>query len=285
MSFIEHRLGKTHFTTKGKSTDRLPVIWLHGGPGGTHNPNGNLFKLSNNRKVYAYTQLGSGKSSDLNKRQWRISTFVQELQLLVAAWGLKDFHLMGGSWGTTLALEYYLKVGGQGIRSMVLQSPMLSAVDWQKDANRLIKALPKATQRVIQACQAVGATDARVYQEALALYYSRHVLRRPNKLKAMLARKNPRGAAIYQHMWGSSEFSATGTLADFDQTHRLQDVHCPTLIVCGEHDEATPKTGARYAKRLPQGAFHEIPGASHAIWEEQPHRLKNTINQFIQRWD
>jgi pimeloyl-ACP methyl ester carboxylesterase len=86
-------------------------------------------------------------------------------------------------------------------------------------------------------------------------------------------------------MWGSSEFSATGTLADFDQTHRLQDVHCPTLIVCGEHDEATPKTGARYAKRLPQGVFHEIPDASHAIWEEQPHRLKRVINQFIQRWD
>ena len=143
MSFIEHRLGRTHFTVKGKTTDRLPVIWLHGGPGGTHNPNGNLFNLSDHRKVYAYTQLGSGKSSDLSKRQWRISTFVQELELLVAAWGLKDFHLMGGSWGTTLALEYYLKVGGQGIRSMVLQSPMLSAVDWQKDANRLIKALPK----------------------------------------------------------------------------------------------------------------------------------------------
>ncbi|HAJ29104.1 MAG TPA: prolyl aminopeptidase, partial [Gammaproteobacteria bacterium] len=140
MSFIEHRLGRTHFTAKGKTTDRLPVIWLHGGPGGTHNPNGNVFKLSENRKVYAYTQLGSGKSSDLSQRRLRISTFVQELQLLVAAWGLKDFHLMGGSWGTTLALEYYLKVGGRGIRSMVLQSPMLSAVDWQKDANRLIKA-------------------------------------------------------------------------------------------------------------------------------------------------
>ena len=126
MSFIEHRLGRTHFTVKGKTTDRLPVIWLHGGPGGTHNPNGNLFNLSGHRKVYAYTQLGSGKSSDLSKRQWQISTFVQELQLLVAAWGLKDFHLMGGSWGTTLALEYYLKVGGRGIRSMVLQSPMLA---------------------------------------------------------------------------------------------------------------------------------------------------------------
>ncbi|MEJ6670469.1 MAG: proline iminopeptidase [Candidatus Azotimanducaceae bacterium] len=285
MSFIEHRLGRTHFTTKGKATDRLPVIWLHGGPGGMHNPNGNLFSLSENRKVYAYTQLGSGRSSDLSKRQWRISTFVQELQALVAAWGLKDFHLMGGSWGTTLALEYYLKVRGKGIRSMVLQSPMLSAADWQQDANRLIKALPKETQRVIQYCQAVGATDSMVYQDALALYYSRHVLRRPKKLKAMLARKNPRGAAIYQHMWGHSEFSATGTLAAFDQTHRLQDIDCPTLIVCGEHDEATPKTGARYAKRLPKGYFQEIAGASHAIWEEQPTRLKARINDFIQQWD
>ncbi|MDA0957364.1 MAG: proline iminopeptidase-family hydrolase [Proteobacteria bacterium] len=281
MAFIEHRYGKTHYTVKRGDPARSPIIWLHGGPGGTHDPKGPVFSLAGDRSVFAYTQLGSGRSSDLPKSRWRISTFVNELHALVQAWELDSFHLMGGSWGTTLAIEYYFKYRGKGVESLVLQSPMLSAGDWQRDANRLIKGLPGNVQKVIKGCQALGATDAAVYQEALALYYSRHVLRRPKKLRAMLNKKNPRGAAIYRHMWGESEFSATGTLCDYDQTHRLGAIECPTLIICGEFDEATPRTGRRYARAIPQGQFLEIEDASHAIWAEQPKRLKRAILGFL----
>ena len=133
MAFIEHRLGTTHYTVKRKNPSLDPIIWLHGGPGGTHNPKGPVFSLATDRSVYAYTQLGSGRSSDLGKRRWRISTFVNELHELISAWGIESFHLMGGSWGTTLAVEYYLRHHGKGIQSLVLQSPMLSAADWQRD--------------------------------------------------------------------------------------------------------------------------------------------------------
>jgi proline iminopeptidase len=285
MAFIEHRLGTTHYTVKRKDPSLDPIIWLHGGPGGTHNPKGPVFSLATDRSVYAYTQLGSGRSSDLGKRRWRISTFVNELHELISAWGIESFHLMGGSWGTTLAVEYYLRHHGKGIQSLVLQSPMLSAADWQRDANRLIKGLPQETQAVIKGCQSLGATDAQVYQQALASYYARHVLRRPKKLKAMLSRKNPRGAAIYRYMWGESEFSATGSLKNYDTTANLKQITCPTLVVCGEHDEATPKTGKRYARALPQGRFVEIEHASHAIWEERPHRLRRAILGFLASQD
>jgi proline iminopeptidase len=188
---------------------------------------------------------------------------------------------MGGSWGATLALEYGLRHPESGLQSLVLQSPMLSAIDWQRDAKQLIRAMSKEDQKVIRYCHDIGATDASVYQAVMRRYYRKHVLRNDKKLDAMFSRDNPRGAAIYEHMWGPSEFVATGTLKDHDRTPHLKNVKIPTLIVCGEHDEATPATGQRYAKRLHNGQFEMIRGASHVIWEEQPARLRKAINRFL----
>ena len=281
MAFIEHALGKTHYTVRGARSEKPPIVWLHGGPGGTHNPKSRLFDLAEGRQVYAYTQMGSGKSGDLPKRRRTVATFVKELHTLIATWGLDRFHLMGGSWGATLALEYGLRHPESGLQSLVLQPPMLSAIDWQRDAKQLIRAMSKEDQKVIRYCHDIGATDASVYQAVMRRYYRKHVLRNDKKLDAMFSRDNPRGAAIYEHMWGPSEFVATGTLKDHDRTPHLKNVKFPTLIVCGEHDEATPATGQRYAKRLHNGQFEMIRGASHVIWEEQPARLRKAINRFL----
>ena len=142
MAFVTHKFGRTHYTKKGRNT-RPPLIWLHGGPGGTHRPDGNMFALAGDRQVYCYSQIGGGRSSATTKKHWNIKTFVAELELLIAAWGLERFHLMGGSWGTTLALEYYLRRRGKGVESLVFQSPLFNSMDWKRDASRLIKGLPK----------------------------------------------------------------------------------------------------------------------------------------------
>jgi len=283
MAYIEHPLGRTHFTKKGPDKGRTPIIWLHGGPGGMHKPKGEQFRLAKDRAVYAYTQLGSGRSSEIPRSQWKITTFVKELEYLIHAWGLSEFHLMGGSWGTSLAIEYYLKYKGRGIKSLVLQSPLISSSDWQRDADRLKKKLPGKVQNVIYHCEAVKATDAKVYKEAVDLYYGRHVLRNAKKRLAASKRKNPNGIKIYEHMWGASEFSATGTLKTYDRSTHLTHILVPTLIVCGEHDEATPSTGLKYAKQLPQGQFAEVKSASHSIWEEKPARLATVIQRFIKK--
>lgn len=280
MAFVEHRLGKTYFTKKGRS-GKTPVIWLHGGPGGMHKPDSDVFLLAEHRPVYCYTQIGSGRSSPTSEKQWNIETFVAELDILIRAWGLKEFHLMGGSWGTTLALEYYLRHSGQGVRSLVFQSPMFNSRDWMLDGESLIKGMSKNTQKIIQTCHDIGATDAKVYQDAMYEYYLKHVLKNPKKLKDMFERKNPNGAQIYHHMWGPSEFKATGTLKNYSRTKDLSKIKVPALIVCGEFDEAKPTTGIKYANRISACTFSEVKGASHSIWSEKPNKMKSVINGFL----
>jgi len=53
------------------------------------------------------------------------------------------------------------------------------------------------------------------------------------------------------------------------------------LIICGEHDEATPQTGIRYANQITGASFAEIGNASHAIWDERPAVIEKVINGFL----
>jgi len=281
MAFIEHKFGKTHYTKKGRQGG-VPIIWLHGGPGGQHKPDSPVFQLANNRVVYCYTQIGSGRSSKTDKKLWKIETFVKELEILIAAWGLSEFHLMGGSWGTTLALEYYLRNKGRGVKSLVFQSPLFSAKDWKLDGLRLMKNLPKQTQHILNTCHEIGATDAKVYHEAVKEYYALHVLR---KKKPPARTANPNGDRIYQYMWGPSEMEPTGTLKNYSRISDLKKIKVPTMIICGEYDEATPETGISYANRIPTCSFAEIKDASHVIWMEKPARIKRVITEFLSDLD
>lgn len=239
-----------------------------------------LFTLAKDRRVFIYDQIGGGASSATPAKSWNIKTFVEELETLVNAWGLDRFHIFSGSWGTTLALEYYLRHGKNRVNSLTFQSPMFSTADWERDAKQLIRGLSAEHQKVIRYCHEIGATDSAVYQEALKAYYAKHVCRNRARLKQSFAVKNPNGNKVYAHMWGPSEFSATGTLKNYDKVSALATIACPSLIICGEHDEARPATGRGYAKRIPGAEFREIKGASHAILAEKPAALKKYYASF-----
>lgn len=282
MPFIEHRYGRTYYQSRGaRSLKGLPLVCLHGGPGGHSRFMTDLFALADERRVFIYDQVGGGRSSATKPSLWRVSTFVNELKALLRAWDLKAFHLFGASWGTTLALEYYLASGGKGVRSLVLQSPMFSAADWSRDAAQLIRKLPAQQQKIIRYCHEIGATDSEVYRDVVTAYYAKHVCR--NRQRAEMARqvRNPNGNRVYEAMWGASEFSATGSLKAYDRVTALSSIRCPTLLICGEHDEARPRTAKRYARMIPDAGFVEIKGASHAIIAERPRQLIKAIRHQL----
>ncbi len=294
MPFISHRFGKTFYLSKGRmSEDRLPIIGLHGGPGGTHAGMKPLLKLANERKVYIYDQIGGGKSSPTKPSKWNIETFVEELRILRHKWKLDEFHLYGASWGTTLALEYYLRTKGDGVRSITFQSPLFSTKIWMQDAARLQKQMPAKYQKIIKYCHEIGATDSAVYKEALYEYYVRFVFRDRKKLmkalnpspsKKRASKPNP-GNAVYQFMWGPSEFGATGTLKKYDRLSDLSKVKVPVQLYAGRYDEATPEATQKFAKRFPNARCKIIPKSAHAVLAEQPVPLLKDLRKFLYEVD
>jgi len=282
MPYINHPLGKTYYRVANKRSKKKPLIFLHGGPGGTLKSNIPLLELVNDRPVYIYDQLGCGKSSRTKKNQWNINTFVKELKYLVKSWDVDNFHLGGGSWGTTLALEYYLSVKGKGVETIIFRSPMFSAKDWVSDSNRLISKMSSKNKKIIKYCHEIGATDSKVYKEAMFAYYLKHVLRN----KKILSMKQPKnanigGKEIYQYMWGPSEFYPTGTLKNYNKVQSLNKIKVPALFICGEFDESTPKTTKKYSKLVKMGELEILKGCSHASLQEKPKLVVSKINKFL----
>ncbi len=280
MPYINHKLGKTYYEVKGRG--KCPLIALHGGPGGTcKGMRGFLDLAGATQKVLVYDQLGAGKSSATKQKQWTINTFVKELSFVIDSLKVEQFDLLGASWGTTLALEYYLRKKDERMRSIIFQSPMFSARDWENDGKRLIKKLPAETQKVLKYCHEIGATDSKVYQKAMFDFYLKHVLRDKKKLQKMFEEPSGFNNELYEYMWGPSEFKPTGTLSTYDQVAKLKDIKIPSMIICGEFDEATPVTGRKYSKMIPKAKFVEIKGCSHSIVNENKAAILKEVKQFL----
>lgn len=287
MSTFEDQFGKTFYLKKGRASKRqLPIIGLHGGPGGTHLNIYALTWLQDQRNVILYDQIGSGLSSEIPLKQANIPNFVRNLDNLTQHLELDQFHLFGTSWGTTLALEYFLKYKKQKkVASLILQSPMFDTSIWKKDASKLIKKLPLRHQKAIHHCCEVGAYDSRVYREAVKYYYSKHVYRlksRPDWVPTPVP--NAHGDSIYKYMWGPSEFISNGTLKKYSCLKELSKVNIPSLIICGQHDESTPSSGYLFSKKI-RGEFKEIKGGSHSLLIEKPEETLKVIRKFLNQVD
>jgi L-proline amide hydrolase len=264
-----------------------PLVILHGGPGGAHDylePVSDLAREAG-RPCVLYDQIGCGRSRhlpDAPKGFWTVDLFCRELAALVEHLGIETgYHVLGHSWGGMLAMEHAL-AHPPGLRSLVIANSPASMELWLSEANRLRGLLPPAVQDTLTRHEEAGTTDSGEYEEAVMVFYQRHLCRIPfpdclQRTFAQLA-EDP---TVYHTMNGPSEFHVVGTLKGWDVTPRLGDVRVPALVVSGEHDEATPAVVRPLVEALPDVRWELVEGASHSTHLEQPERFLELVETFV----
>jgi proline iminopeptidase len=261
---------------KGPGT---PLVVLHGGPGAPSFYLESLARLGAERPVVFYDQLGAGRSDQPpDTNLWRIERFMAELDSLRGQLGLREIHLLGHSWGGSLAIDYLL-AQPKGVRSVVLASPLVSTARWKADADTLIATLPDSIRKAIRANEAAGTYLAPPYQQAVEVFYGRYLSRRGGpEVDSTFAYFN---TALYNYMWGPSEFTVTGTLRDYDRTSRLDELRLPVLYTAGEFDEARPPTVAYFRGLTPGAQFALIPSSAHLTTVDAPEAFADTVSRFL----
>lgn len=87
--------------------DGVPVVAVHGGPGGGSSPEMRRFFDPKRYRIIVFDQRGCGRStphSELNENTtWDL---VADMESLRAHLGVEKWVVFGGSWGSTLALAY-----------------------------------------------------------------------------------------------------------------------------------------------------------------------------------
>ncbi len=285
--FVSFREYKTWYRIVGEQSDerKLPLVCLHGGPGCPHDYLEPLEAIAaTGRQVIFYDQLGCGNSDQPHDPAlWTISLFVDELSNLLKQLHMENVHLFGHSWGGMLALEYLLSKK-TGIKSLTLASSVSSIPLWIREATRLRSELPAEVQAVLINHEAAGTTESPEYQEAMMVFYTKHICRMnpwPESLTRTFEKlmQNPE---VYYTMWGPSEFFATGTLRDWDITARLSEVRLPALLTAGAFDEATPLIIETITNGIENSRAVIFENSGHMAHVEEAEQYMVTLGNFLE---
>ncbi len=260
-----------------------PVILLHGGPGDPSVYLKSLEALGDERVVVRYDQLGAGYSDVVHDTSlFNIRHFVEELDLLRRHLALDRVHLYGHSWGATLALEYY-RAHPQHVASLILASETLDIPAFFAHVRGLISAMPDSMSRAVRLMDAGAPYDSTAFRAAMREFRG-HFTRSPvpAEMDTLNRLLNPE---IAGYMYGTSPFSPTGTLRQYDATPFLSQVRVPVLFIVGEFDVAGPEMIRDHAGLTPGARLVVIPNAGHHTqWDNAPATLA-AVRSFLRDVD
>lgn len=282
--YLEVPGGKIWYRIYGQG-HKTPMLVLHGGPGSSSYGLTPLNVLSKDRPIIFYDQLGCGRSTRITDTSlMTIDHYVEELESLRKALKLDDLCIYGQSWGPALGVDYYLKYPKE-VKALILSSPLLSTDMWTKDADTLIATLPDSIQVTIRENEKNKTFDNPDYKNAVQMYYSKFLRRKERSKDQKDSSSMFFGTNVYEYMWGPSEFTATGTLLNYDRVNRLKDIAVPTLLMTGEYDEARPNTVRYFQSQISGAEFTVIKNSCHATIHDNPEQTLARLSEFLLKVD
>ena len=113
--------------------DGVPVVVLHGGPGGGCSPGMRRYFDPNYYRIILFDQRGCGRSRPHaiveHNTTWHL---VSDIERIRTDLGIEKWMVFGGSWGATLAL-LYAQAHARSVQSLIIRGVFLgsqSELDW-----------------------------------------------------------------------------------------------------------------------------------------------------------
>lgn len=264
--------------------DGLPIVTLHGGPGGGTSPALRRFFDPQRYRIILFDQRGCGRSTphgSLHNNTTR--ALVDDLERIRVQAGVDKWLVFGGSWGATLALAYAREHADRclGLILRGIFTCTQAELDWfyKHGANVMF---PDAWERL------VGSLTSAEREDVIAAYYARMlendvVRRRPDALawarweSALISLAGDPSAPLADpiradglarmetHYFANKGFfERDGEL--LDDVSKFNQV--PGVIVQGRYDVVTPpKTAWSLARAWPRARLQLIGDAGHAAGE------------------
>ncbi|WP_374762895.1 prolyl aminopeptidase [Yunchengibacter salinarum] len=267
--------------------DGLPVLFVHGGPGGGITPIQRRFFDPARCHIILFDQRGCGQSRPFAglaaNTSWDLVADMEAIRLHL---GIDRWVLFGGSWGVALSLLYALhnrdRVAGMVLRGIFLMSQR--ELDWFYGGGTGAL-FPEAYERFLapltpaERADPISAYHQRLTDDSnreAALDAARHWTlwesstvtlvpdhgQHARSIDADFARAFARIEAHYFHH--------LGFLGEDDylirRAHRLN--HIPTFLIQGRYDAICPPRSAwALAREMPSATLKMLPVAGHSAFE------------------
>ena len=130
---IEVSHGHCIFVEQSGNPEGIPLLYLHGGPGGALGKNYQWPFDPLKYRVIGIDQRGCGRSTPFGDTKHNTSQLlIDDIELIRKTLGVKSWVIFGGSWGSTLALLYAI-ASPESVISLVLRGVFLARkedFDW-----------------------------------------------------------------------------------------------------------------------------------------------------------
>lgn len=261
---------------------RTPVLFLHGGPGGSCDGFAVFEQLADERPVVMWDQLGSRRSTWAGPPQelWTRDRFCAEVDAVRAAYGLDEVVLYGHSWGGWLSIEY-LSRQPDGVIGAVLSSTSASYESFHASIDRRVAELAAPFRAAVARERDGGPLDDPEYHRAALEFYRSFVVRNvPGDARAEHVLERQRSSEVFRHMQGADELHADGSLASWSRVADLSAIHVPALVTVGRFDHLDERCAAEITDGLTNAQRVLFEGSSHCSHLEQPAEVIDTVRRF-----
>ena len=275
--------------------DGIPVLFLHGGPGAGLSPQHRRFFDPQRYRVILFDQRGAGKSTPLG--EWRNNTtqlLIEDIEALRAQFGIAQWLVFGGSWGSTLALAYG-QAHPEACLGFVLRGIFLctqAEIDWFIEGVRwfypelyeeFAGPIPLEERGDLLAAyvKRILSSDPAVYWPA-ARAWSRFEGRR---VYLMPQPEDAPNDALDLGV-GRLESHYMANLGFFEEDQLIRNMgriaHLPAVIVQGRYDAICPPLSAyRLQQAWPGAQLEMIPDAGHGALE---HGIASALVRATERF-
>lgn len=262
----------------------VPVLFLHGGPGGGASPRARQFFDPWHYRIVVFDQRGSGRSTPLGEtRDNTTLLLIEDIEALRKRLRIDRWMVFGGSWGSTLALAYGIahpdRCLGFVLRGIFIGAP--AEIDWFVSGIRHV--FPEAWRALLAHVPDASRGD-------VIGWFHR-----------MLADPDPGIHMPLARAWSSFEAACSTLRPDATlMAHSEEDViaigiarmethyfvhdlfiedgalmagvpklrHLPCSIVQGRYDMVCPiVTADALARAWPEADYTVVPDAGHSAWE------------------
>jgi proline iminopeptidase len=263
--------------TQGKG---VPVVLLHGGPGGYDELEPVASMISDLAQVHRFDQRACGHST--GGPPFTVSRWLRDIEALRAHWGHERWVVAGHSFGAAIALAYAVANPEHTLALMYISclptgDPRAQAAYM---ANRLARIPPALRERFadLRRLQEEGADDPRIAAELRAMG-----LRAEFSDPAVAERFVPRMLAEERTI----NHEVNRKLGEDFARHceepafrlRLEAFDRPALILHGKQD-VRPAWAAKKLALTLKGAYAELLGG-HFPWYEAPEQLTPILREFL----
>jgi proline iminopeptidase len=260
-----------------------PLFVIHGGPGLDHTELSPwLDNLSDTFRLLYIDLRGQGRSQRVDPATLTLSRFALDITRLAEVLGLREYAVLGHSFGSFVALAHAIEQGGAS--HYVLSGCTASFTKTAPEIQQNLETFePVALRDQVTRSWALEA-EAKTQEDVARIMRMQmpfHFATTTSEGYGRYQEDEARGRAIYAPEV-LAYFSANEYAIEYED--QLGEIGKPTLVMTGAYDRTcTPRASHELHAGIPGSELVIVPDAGHMTFIEQPDLYFATVRAFFAR--